>query len=224
MLLYMQHSTALPAPQKIPQRTALLIYRLTSAIRPRTTLPQANATAEERAEAVSEVDDEFAGRQQDLETRTIQVLTIIELYMSTSFRSRYPSTDTKLRRGSSAHFCPKSRMHMQESTGNTLCGVLCGKLFLTLTVIANAQEMEPVHLEQQLELRQRQLREIAGTVKVRNIRFLPYAFLTITHKSHGGYYPRVSARSLRELGHFVSCVASAGSFGGSRVNRKLTEG
>lgn len=31
------------------------------------------------------------------------------------------------------------------------------------------QEMEPVHLEQQLELRQRQLQEIAGTFRVSHV-------------------------------------------------------
>lgn len=29
-----------------------------------------------------------------------------------------------------------------------------------------SQEMEPIHLEQQLQLRQKQLLEVAGTVKV----------------------------------------------------------
>lgn len=37
-------------------------------------LRQTNASAEEKAEALSDVDDEFAGRQQQLETRTVQVL------------------------------------------------------------------------------------------------------------------------------------------------------
>eukprot|EP00752_Nemacystus_decipiens_P010330 g9202.t1 len=58
----------------------------------------AHATEEEKAEATADVDDEFTGRQQQMETAIIQ-------------------------------------------------------------------EMEPVHLEQQLELRQRQLQEIAGTFR-----------------------------------------------------------
>lgn len=39
--------------------------------------------------------------------------------------------------------------------------------------VCSEQEMEPVHLEQQLELRQQQLREVAGTVKASKTQSVP---------------------------------------------------
>lgn len=47
-------------------------------------------------------------------------------------------------------------MHLKSSTLE----------FDGLVLFYNTQELEPVHLEQQLALRQKQLREVAGTVKV----------------------------------------------------------
>lgn len=60
-------------------------------------------------------------------------------------------------------------------------------------VLRIPQQMEPPHLEQQLELRQRQLQEIAGTFRVSNIVFLTKPILLALVDSHS---PKEVARHL----------------------------
>lgn len=141
---------------------------ISSACFPPIVYHQMNAGADTRAEATAAVEDKFAGRQQELEMTIMQVMvtrgvSVLGFFVAAVIVPQKSSTSLSFTSG-----CTRVVAVVVEFRRPPRDVVFISGRFITFrsyVLCCFEQEMEPVHLEQQLALRQHQLHEVAGTVK-----------------------------------------------------------